>query len=72
MPGDITKLLYIFTVTAPPHVLEYMQNELNRSTVDGLFFRAKRKGKEKFLIDDREYEIHYDSQFHYKIIKIIE
>lgn len=71
MPGDITKQLYIFTVTAQPRVLNYLQNVVSRSTVDGLFFRAKRKSKERFLINDQEYEIHYDSQFHYKIVEII-
>ena len=72
MLGEITKQLYIYTVTAPPDVLEYLENDVTRSFVNGLLYRARRRGRERLTFRDNLYDVVYDSQFHYRITRVTE
>lgn len=72
MLGEITKELYIYTVTTTPDVFDYLENEATRSFVGGLMYRARRKKHERFFIRTREYDVEYDSEFHYHITQVIE
>lgn len=72
MLGEETKVLYIYTVTAPPEVFDYLENSASRKTVDGLFYRARRKKREQLEIRKNKYMVHYDSTFHYHIYQVFE
>lgn len=72
MAGDTTKQLYIYTVTADMHVLEYLENNVSRSYVSNLFYRSKHRGSEQFKILSQSYEVRYDGNFSYHIVPIYE
>jgi hypothetical protein len=72
MAGEITRQLYIYTITADARVLDYLENTAGRNYVSGLFYRAKHRGSEQFKILDQTYEVRYDGNFRYHVIPIYE
>ena len=65
MTGKITKQLYIYSITAEPPIIDYLENQLSASQLKWLLYRAKRFGREKFEINGQPYEAGYDTTFHY-------
>ncbi len=65
MAGAITKQLYIYSITAEPAIIEYLEDQLTASELKWLLYRAKRFGREKFEINEQPYEAIYDTTFHY-------
>ncbi len=63
--GEITRTIYIYSVTAAPEILDFLENQVTRSYVNGLMYRARRWGREECEIKGNRYEVIYDRQFHY-------
>lgn len=72
MTGEITKQLYIYSITAAPAIIKYLEDRLTASELKWLLYRAKRFGREKFEIGERPYEAIYDTTFHYWIRRVEE
>jgi hypothetical protein len=72
MLGEITKTIYIYSVTAEPAILDFLENQVTRSFVNGLMYRARRWGREECVIKGNRYEVVYDSQFHYRFQRLSE